>query len=191
MSFRGHHYHVSVPIYFKPWKYCFPRLLYEATVSYLYPVTVTSILFNIMYFPSKDLWSNQIRDIKISNIRYGVVANIVVSHTTAGGSIPPIGVSFCIFSAYFCAPTLPQTYNIVTFQALGLVILLWPYDYWLPQVIPLYCNSPLGTIAAQPWCSSSPGPASMPCHMTLSYLIAYQRKKISLMKHSDSNCTKS
>ncbi|KAJ5993685.1 hypothetical protein N7451_009409 [Penicillium sp. IBT 35674x] len=29
-------------------------------------------------------------------IRYGVVANIVVSHTTAGGSIPPIGVSFCI-----------------------------------------------------------------------------------------------
>ncbi|KAJ5999373.1 hypothetical protein N7451_007183, partial [Penicillium sp. IBT 35674x] len=29
-----------------------------------------------------------------SFFRYGVVANIVVSHTTAGGSIPPIGVSF-------------------------------------------------------------------------------------------------
>ncbi|KAJ5884543.1 hypothetical protein N7504_012115 [Penicillium tannophilum] len=27
------------------------------------------------------------------HIRYGVVANIVVSHTTAGGSIPPIGTS--------------------------------------------------------------------------------------------------
>ena len=27
-------------------------------------------------------------------IRYGVVANIAVSHTAAGGSIPPIGVSF-------------------------------------------------------------------------------------------------
>ena len=26
-----------------------------------------------------------------SNIRYGVVANIAVSHTAAGGSIPPIG----------------------------------------------------------------------------------------------------
>ncbi|KAJ5910466.1 hypothetical protein N7504_005109, partial [Penicillium tannophilum] len=32
-----------------------------------------------------------------SFFRYGVVANIVVSHTTAGGSIPPIGVSFFVF----------------------------------------------------------------------------------------------
>ena len=32
------------------------------------------------------------------HIRYGVVANIVVSHTTAGGSIPPIGVYFLFFS---------------------------------------------------------------------------------------------
>ncbi|KAJ5826700.1 hypothetical protein N7447_003463 [Penicillium robsamsonii] len=35
----------------------------------------------------------------LNNIRYGVVANIAVSHTAAGGSIPPIGVyreiSFC------------------------------------------------------------------------------------------------
>ncbi|KUM64340.1 hypothetical protein ACN42_g2791, partial [Penicillium freii] len=30
-------------------------------------------------------------------IRYGVVANIAVSHTAAGGSIPPIGVSFSFF----------------------------------------------------------------------------------------------
>ena len=30
----------------------------------------------------------------LNNIRYGVVANIAVSHTAAGGSIPPIGVSF-------------------------------------------------------------------------------------------------
>jgi hypothetical protein len=27
----------------------------------------------------------------------GVVANIAVSHTAAGGSIPPIGVSFLLF----------------------------------------------------------------------------------------------
>ncbi|KUM64848.1 hypothetical protein ACN42_g2236 [Penicillium freii] len=32
-----------------------------------------------------------------SNIRYGVVANIAVSHTAAGGSIPPIGVFFFFF----------------------------------------------------------------------------------------------
>ncbi|KAJ5189325.1 hypothetical protein N7491_005654 [Penicillium cf. griseofulvum] len=32
-----------------------------------------------------------------SNIRYGVVANIAVSHTAAGGSIPPIGVYHDIF----------------------------------------------------------------------------------------------
>ena len=30
-------------------------------------------------------------------LRYGVVANIAVSHTAAGGSIPPIGVSFFFF----------------------------------------------------------------------------------------------
>jgi hypothetical protein len=29
---------------------------------------------------------------EILTIRYGVVANIAVSHTAAGGSIPPIGV---------------------------------------------------------------------------------------------------
>ena len=29
-----------------------------------------------------------------TSIRYGVVANIAVSHTAAGGSIPPIGVLF-------------------------------------------------------------------------------------------------
>ncbi|KAJ5153082.1 uncharacterized protein N7482_009560, partial [Penicillium canariense] len=28
------------------------------------------------------------------HIRYGVVANIAVSHTAAGGSIPPIGVRY-------------------------------------------------------------------------------------------------
>jgi hypothetical protein len=27
-------------------------------------------------------------------VRYGVVANIAVSHTAAGGSIPPIGAQF-------------------------------------------------------------------------------------------------
>ena len=32
-----------------------------------------------------------------SNIRYGVVANIAVSHTAAGGSIPPIGVSIFVY----------------------------------------------------------------------------------------------
>ena len=36
-----------------------------------------------------------------SNIRYGVVANIAVSHTAAGGSIPPIGVSFSSFYFLF------------------------------------------------------------------------------------------
>ena len=36
-----------------------------------------------------------------SNIRYGVVANIAVSHTAAGGSIPPIGVFFLSFEFFF------------------------------------------------------------------------------------------
>lgn len=31
------------------------------------------------------------------SIRYGVVANIAVSHTAAGGSIPPIGVNPLLF----------------------------------------------------------------------------------------------
>ena len=30
-------------------------------------------------------------------IRYGVVVNIAVSHTAAGGSIPPIGITFSFF----------------------------------------------------------------------------------------------
>ena len=30
-------------------------------------------------------------------LRYGVVVNIAVSHTAAGGSIPPIGITFCPF----------------------------------------------------------------------------------------------
>ncbi|KAJ5835662.1 hypothetical protein N7447_001688 [Penicillium robsamsonii] len=38
--------------------------------------------------------------IHIINIRYGVVANIAVSHTAAGGSIPPIGVSFLVLYPY-------------------------------------------------------------------------------------------
>ena len=36
-----------------------------------------------------------------SDIRYGVVVNIAVSHTAAGGSIPPIGITFCIFINQF------------------------------------------------------------------------------------------
>ncbi|KAJ9480480.1 hypothetical protein VN97_g13089 [Penicillium thymicola] len=41
-----------------------------------------------------------------SNIRYGVVANIAVSHTAAGGSIPPIGVYiFLLFSSFFLSLT--------------------------------------------------------------------------------------
>ena len=35
-----------------------------------------------------------------SDIRYGVVVNIAVSHTAAGGSIPPIGISFS-FRSFF------------------------------------------------------------------------------------------
>ena len=34
-------------------------------------------------------------------IRYGVVANIAVSHTAAGGSIPPIGVFFFVLFIFF------------------------------------------------------------------------------------------
>ncbi|KAJ6136710.1 hypothetical protein N7497_012414, partial [Penicillium chrysogenum] len=41
----------------------------------------------------------------ISTIRYGVVANIAVSHTAAGGSIPPIGVSF-----FACLSLFPFQY---------------------------------------------------------------------------------
>ena len=37
----------------------------------------------------------------IPSIRYGVVANIAVSHTAAGGSIPPIGV-ILLLMIWFC-----------------------------------------------------------------------------------------
>ncbi|KUM57271.1 hypothetical protein ACN42_g9914 [Penicillium freii] len=36
---------------------------------------------------------------RILVVRYGVVANIAVSHTAAGGSIPPIGVILLFFCA--------------------------------------------------------------------------------------------
>ncbi|KAJ5784888.1 uncharacterized protein N7503_010100 [Penicillium pulvis] len=48
--------------------------------------------------PRMVTWCRATRDplwaLSFIQVRYGVVANIVVSHTTAGGSIPPIGVIF-------------------------------------------------------------------------------------------------
>lgn len=42
-----------------------------------------------------------------NKIRYGVVANIAVSHTAAGGSIPPIGDFFSFFVLPCCLSCFP------------------------------------------------------------------------------------